>query len=165
MIQGILGVVPCHKAEIGRFYLSPDYGVGSWLFQCVRTSEQCDGQQVNKALVFKIGDKLIPSIDDIPDFKPLVALYDVHVRVDPTSISSSMNRLPGKLLMNGDAPIFCAINGYRGWTSVDINTGSLADSYSDSETVAFDRWSLVLDDDVGDELTIASFDYASDSKV
>jgi hypothetical protein len=163
MIRGILGVVPWNKAEVGRFYLSAGYGQGNWLFQCVQTGEKVDGELIRKALVYTIAGEPDLSVHYLYEQGPLVALYDVHVRVDPTSINIEETFGTKRFFVVEDIPLICASPASpQPWQFYGLNilTGKPIPGETNYNRVRFDRWSLVLDDDQGEELTIARFGYA-----
>lgn len=164
MIRGIVGVVPSHSAEVGRFYYSPGYGNGPWLFQCVSTGEIRDGESVKKALVFTINGAADLHLTDIPDRAPLAALFDVHARIDPTSLigsAFSQTRMPGSFVIDELAPILCVRFPNRGYGSFDIGTGMQRADFSSFGWLEFGKWSLVIDDEgTRDEWAIATFDSA-----
>ena len=169
MIRGVLGAVPSRLTEVGRFYLNPGYGKGAWLFQCIQLPEAIDGVPQKKALLFRVGEESVLEIIDLPDRSSVAALYDVHVRIDPTSISNNSNSSLFVFLVVGETPVICASNGgtggqRRGWRLINLSNGTVMPSVEINDSVSFDRWSLVLDDDAGDELTVASFDACSPPK-
>lgn len=161
MIRGLAGVIPHHLMEVGRFYFTPGGEEGPWLFQCVQTDEPFEGSFRRKALFLTAGGK--PDIDlrDLPYHSPVVALDDIHVRVDCTSLTGSaftVRMAPNVFLLDGEAPILCAQQGLRGWKTVNLTTGRTVDSGSVShDWLSFTRWSLVMDDRADKELTIANF--------
>ena len=161
MIRGMIGVVPANAMKAGRFYLAPSYRDGPWLFQCVQTSEPLDDGFRRKALFMTTGGKPDIGLHELPDQTPSVAMHDVHVRVDPTSLrgsafDTSLQR--GMFLVREDDAIICApTDMVRGWAAVSINTGRVISDHLSTNWLAFSRWSLVMDDEEGDELTIASF--------
>ena len=165
MIRGVIGTVPWHAVEVGRFYMSSAYGAGAWLFQCIRMPEKQDAAPVTKALVFTIGGETELSLKSLPQMSLLVALYDVHVRIDPTSLNHHFDAGLFRFLLVGDQPIICASHGSsHGWQRVNLVGGRYFTDNEDHNAVSFDRWSLVLDDDTNEELTIASFDALSPPK-
>ena len=141
--------------------MAPAYRDGNWLFQCVQTSEPLDDGFRRKALFMTTGGKPDLGLHELPDRTPAVALDDVHVRVDPTSLDrsafdTSLHR--GMFLVHEDEAIICAPTDMaRGWAAVNINTGRVVNGHLGTNWLAFTRWSLVMDDEEGDELTIASF--------
>ena len=161
MIRGIAGVVPARAMEVGRFYMAPAYRDGNWLFQCVQTSELLDDGFRCKALFMTTGGKPDLGLHELPDQTPVVALDDVHVRVDPTSLGGSAfdtSAQRGMFLVREDEAIVCAPTDLvRGWAAVNINTGRVVKGHLGTDWLTFTRWSLVMDDEEGDELTLASF--------
>ena len=161
MIRGIIGVIPSHAVEAGRFYMAPSYQGGPRLFQCIQTQEPIEDGFKRKALIYTESGKTILCFSDVPDHTPLLALDDVHIRVDPTSLAddSSTTRLKrGLFIIRDDHAIFCAPAGFREWGTVNLSTGHLGSGSIGSNWLSFNRWSLVMDDEAGDELTIASFE-------
>jgi hypothetical protein len=133
----------------------------NWLFQCVNTHQVSDDGPRLAALVVATGGKPDLFITDIPYQTPLVLLDDVHVRVDPTSLdqeafSAGMRR--GLFFVKGDEALVCAPTGQvLGWTIVNIGTGHVFNGKLVGDWLSFPRWSLVMDDEEGDELTLVSF--------
>lgn len=161
MIRGMVGVVPNHTMETGRFYMAPAYRGEHWLFQCIQTSDRFEDSFRRKALLMTIAGKPELSLFDLPQDTPVVALDDVHVRIDPTSLSQNafttyLDR--NMFLVLGDEAIICAPTDHvRGWQAVNITTGQTVVGNVGPNWLSFTRWSLVMDDEEGDELTIASF--------
>ena len=160
MIRGLVGVIPSHATEVGRFYLLSDYQGGHWLFQCVQTREPLDDGFRRAALFLARNGNPDIGVETLPDRSPVVALDDVHVRIDPTSVagdaSTTTIRL-GNFVLDGDAPVLCARSGRHGWVNVNLSTGQIVDVPGHG-WLGFKRWSLVMDDEAGDELTIVRFD-------
>jgi hypothetical protein len=162
VIRGFVGVVPNGSVETGRFYLAPGHD-GFALFQCIQTDEPYEDTFRQKALYFTTAGKPNLGLHDLPGHSPLAALDEVQVRVDPTSIAESAfssHLKAGLFLVNGDAPIICAPDGFRGWTALNILTGRTVGRSFGHEWLSFTRWSLVMDNEAGEELTIASFGQA-----
>lgn len=161
MIRGLVGVVPHHTIEVGRFYMAPAYQGNNWLFQCVQTDEPLDDGFRQKALYMTTGGRPDIGLHQLPYQTALVALDDVHVRVDPTSLDSSAFETTlrrGLFLVRGDEAFICApTDQIRGWAVVNINTGRTVSGRLGNDWLSFSRWSLVMDDEEGDELTIATF--------
>jgi hypothetical protein len=161
MIRGIVGIVPHHAMEAGRFYMAPAYRDGNWLFQCVQTSEPLDDGFRRKALFMTAGGQPDLGLHELPQQTPVALLDNVHVRVDPTSLASSAfdtSLRSGLFLIRDDEAIICAPAGQRrGWTAVNINTGRTVSGDVGVNWLSFTRWSLVMDDEEGDELTLATF--------
>lgn len=159
MIRGVVGVIPHHSMETGRFYMAPNRA-GNWLFQCVQTDEAFEGSYKRKGLFFTTGDQVDLGLSDLPWQSPVLALDEVHVRIDPTSLADSIGTTSlerGMFILDGDTPLLCAPDGFRGWSVVDLSTGRTSAQRSRQNWLSFTRWSLVMDDEHGDELTIASF--------
>lgn len=161
MIRGIVGIVPHHAMEVGRFYMAPAYRDGNWLFQCVQTSEPFEGDFRRKALFMTAGGKPDLGLHELPYQTPVVALDEVHVRVDPTSLDRSAfdtSLYRGLFLIRDDEAIICApTDPVLGWAAVNISTGRTVEGILGSNWLSFSRWSLVMDDEDGDELTLVSF--------
>lgn len=161
MIRGVLGVVPCDKAEVGRFYLWAGYERENWFFQCVAAEGSENDGGASKALLLMVGETPRIKLTNLPSYNPLIALYDVHVRVDPTSLDSQSETGPSRFFLFDDLPAVCANIQNGGWQCINVSTGRLCSSLSFGNKAHFTRWSLVIDDDAGDELTVASFDYSA----
>ena len=161
MIRGMMGVIPYHAMETGRFYMAPAYRGENWLFQCVQTSEPFEGDFRRKALFMTTGGKPDLGLHQLPDQAPVVALDAVHVRVDPTSLDKSASDTylqRGLFLIRDDEAILCApTDQVRGWAAISITKGRTVEGSMGSNWLSFTRWSLVMDDEEGDELTLASF--------
>lgn len=161
MIRGMIGVVPNHAVELGRFYMAPAYQGRNYLFQCVQTDEPLDDGFRRKALYVTRGGTPDIALQDLPSQTPLVALDEVHVRVDPTSLDRSAfdtSTHRGLFLVRDDEAIICAPTGHlHGWAAVNITTGRTVHGDLGRNWLSFSRWSLVMDDEEGDELTVASF--------
>lgn len=158
MIRGFAGVVPDHALEPGRFYIAPAYGQGSVLFQCVQTDEPLDDGFRVKALIISTGEAVGLEFAQIPHASSFVALDDVHVRVDPTSLSHSAfssHLQAGMFVVDGDQTIVCAPYGYRGYRAVNLTSGHTINGPLGHAWLSFTRWSLVVDDEAGDELVLA----------
>lgn len=158
MIRGLVGVVPDHALEPGRFYLATSYGEGAILFQCVQTDEPVDDGFRRRALVFTTGETVRLELCDLPHHGPFVALDDVHVRVDPTSVAESpftAHLRSGLFVLDGDQPILCASMGFRGYRAVNLSTGHTINGQVGHGWLSFTRWSLVVDDEAGEELVLA----------
>jgi hypothetical protein len=161
MIRGIVGVIPSHAVEAGRFYMAPNYQGGPRLFQCIQTQEPIEDSFRKKALIFTESGKPLLCVSDVPDRTPLLALDDVHIRVDPTSLAGdSFNTYlrRGLFVVRDDHAMFCAPAGFREWGVVNLSTGHESSQSIGTNWLTFTRWSLVMDDEAGDELTIASFE-------
>jgi hypothetical protein len=158
MILGIAGVVRVQDANVGQFYLEPVYGAEPRLFQCVNTGKIVDGESVNQALYFFPGEEMSIALEDFPFYNPVVAMPNVHVRVDPPSISGSSNMSTisaGQFLVVGNEPIVTAREGFRHWRMMNLDTGKPAEGPTGS-WVSFSRWLLVVEEN-GEEIPIASF--------
>ena len=160
MIRGLAGVIPEQSVEVGRYYLAIGYQGGPTLFQCVETDEQFEGRFRQKALLFTSGGSPLLELGELPPQGPFVVLDDVHTRIDPTSVSASAftsSLQAGTFIVDGDQPIVMASVGWRGWSAVNLSTGRTVSQGLNHGWLSFTRWSLVLDDEAGEELTIASF--------
>jgi hypothetical protein len=159
MIRGIEQVVDVREVEPGRFYLRLDYDEGTTVFQCIRIGGKEDDVPNLKALWFAPGTDRPLGIEDLPNHGPVVALPEVHIRVDAPSMSGTnytSNVCAGTFLVSSDEAIVAVPTGSRGWTMVNISTGRpIADNWR-ADWVAFSRWLLVIDDN-GEEIPIASF--------
>lgn len=168
MIRGLVSIVPARQMEVGRFYMAPGYQDGNWLFQCVQTDEPLDDGFRRKALFMTTGGKPDIGLHELPYRTPVVALDNVHVRVDPESLKSSAfdtHLRPKLFLVRGTETIICApTDQMRGWVPVSIDTGRTITTNLGSEYLTFTRWSLVMDDENGDELTIAEFVFDADAR-
>lgn len=161
MIRGFIGVVPNHAVQPGRFYMAPAYQGQNDLFQCVQTDEPLDEGFRLKALFMTQGGTPDIALQDLPNQTPLVALDEVYVRVDPTSLDRSAfdtSTYRSLFLVRDDEAIICAPTGYvHGFAPVNITTGRTVVENLGLNWLSFSRWSLVMDDEEGDELTIATF--------
>lgn len=169
MIRGLLGVVPWKAAAPGRFYLRQGYGTGPTLLQAVLPAQQQDGSEGLEALYITHRDAQPLELGGLSGIDPVVALFDVHVRVDPTSLVGgrhSISARPGSLLIAGDIPVLVATHGRRGyWAYVNLDTGECMPGEPSEDWLMFSRWFLVIDDEAGEEVTIASFGVDADKSV
>ncbi|CAN5588371.1 hypothetical protein BH10PSE14_BH10PSE14_33710 [soil metagenome] len=156
MILGIERVTDVREVEAGRFYLRLNYNEDPSLFQCIRVGNDDDDI---RALWFNPGTDSPLGIEDLPDHGPVVALPDVHIRVDAPSMVGS-NRTtstrPGMFLVSNDEAFVVAPNGFRGWSVINISTGLPVANRWSPDWIAFSRWLLVIVDN-GEEIPIASF--------
>jgi hypothetical protein len=161
MIRGLLGVVPLAAAEPGRFYLKQGYGTGPTLLQAVLPAKPEEGSTALDALYITYAGEPALEVHSFSGSDPLVALFDVHVRVDPTSLAGSrysVHPQPGSLLVAGETPVLVASLGQRGhWTYVNLSTGERMPGGPTTDWLMFKRWFLVIDDEANEEVTIASF--------
>lgn len=160
MLRGVVDVVPVNAVIPGRFYFAHGYGGGASFFQCIETMEQGEDGFQRIALYFSINGKPHLLLEALPLSNPVVAIEDVHIRVDPTSIIGSAfttSMTMGTFLIDGDQAVLAAPNGRHGWTVVNMSNGKLVEKRSDIGWLSFSRWSLVIDDETGSEKTLASF--------
>jgi len=163
-IRGIGSILSYGQAEPGRFYYQRWQDDLAALLQCVRTPQLVDGNPEDVALLFPPAGAAL-SLEDIKWNEPLIAVGDVHVRVDPLSIvgsSSGYSAHAGMFLIHEESALVTIASSYRQWTTVNLSTGRIA-SFPTVNWVAFSRWSLVTDDEhLGEEVMLASFGDASD---
>jgi len=158
MILGLDRVIRGHEAEVGRFYLEPVYDGEPRLFQCVVAGKVVDGEAVKQALYFVPQEQPSIVLADFPWTDSIVALPDVHVRVDPPSIagSSSISSLSGGMFfIMGDEAFVTAGMGFR-WRMMNVSTGKAVEGAHPTSWVSFSRWLLVVQES-GEEIPIASF--------
>lgn len=158
MIRGIDGIVSPNDLEVGRFYLDPGYGAGATLFQWVRLGER-EGSPEEGALVFMENDRPTLALQGLNTSGPIVAMPPVSVRVDPpsasgTSYTKQLSR--GMFVVESGGPIVAAerAGSRHYWTPINVQSGRIA--RPGHNWVAFDRWSLVVDE-AGEEIAIVSF--------
>lgn len=167
MIRGLIGIVPAREMQVGRFYMEPGDQDGNRLFQCVQTNEPYEDTFRQKALVLTTAGRPEIRLRELPYVTPVLALGDVHVRVDPTSLhKSAFDAFPhrGMFLVREGEPIICAPSDqYRGWAAVNLNSGRTLPTDLGSSWLTFTRWSLVMDDEKGDELTLVEFENGAEA--
>jgi hypothetical protein len=159
MILGIERVVDVREVEPGRFYLRLDYNEDPEVFQCICIGERDGGVPDLKALRFAPGTDRPLGIESLPDHGPVVALPEVHIRVDApsmfgTNYTSSIRA--ETFLVSGNEAFVAAPTGFRGWSLINISNGRPVIDNWKADWVAFSRWLLVIDDN-GEEIPIASF--------
>lgn len=156
MILGIERVVDAGQCEPGRFYLKLNYNDDPSVFQCIRIGE---GDNDLMALWFTPGTDHALGLETLPDQEPVVALPQVHIRVDAPSMLAS-NRTtsirPGMFLVSNDEAFVVASNGFRGWSVINISKGLPVAKRWSPDWIVFSRWLLVIEDN-GEEIPIASF--------
>jgi hypothetical protein len=134
------------------------HGSDPQLFQCVRTFDDA-GNVVRKGLYFSNDKQVGNYIDDLPDYRPIVSLPEVHIRVDPpsaTGSSGSATISKGTFFVSGLEAFVAATVGYRFWTVINLSTGQDARRERPTSWVSFSRWLLVVEEN-GEEIPIASF--------
>ncbi|MGU3389842.1 hypothetical protein [Sphingomonas sp. M1A8_2b] len=159
MLLGIERVIANHEIEPGRFYLAPHYDGEPVLFQCIRIGETSEGQPDLKALRFSPGTQYPISLESIPHDGPLVALPEVHVRIDAPSLTATNHTSSvrsGMFLVAGNEAFVAAPQGFREWALINISTGRPAVGRWREDWAAFSRWLLVIEDN-GEEIPIADF--------
>ena len=159
MILGIERVVDVRQVVPGRFFLRLDYNEDPVVFQCVRIGERDGGEPDLRALWFAPGTARPLGIESLPHNGPVVALPEVHVRVDAPSMFAS-NHIssirPGMFTVSGDEAFVTVTADSRGWTTYNISTGRPVLSREPADWLAFSRWLLVINDN-GEEIPIVSF--------
>jgi hypothetical protein len=158
MILGIERVIDVHEVEPGRFYLQSYYDEDPVLFQCLLVGER-EGVRDLKALRFAPGSQQPVSVASLPDGGPVVALPEVHIRVDAPSLSGTNHTASlrsGMFLVSGDEAFVAVRQGFIDRAIINISTGRPAVGRGPQRWIAFSRWLLVIDDN-GVEIAIASF--------
>ena len=165
MIRGFDRIVAEHELEVGRFYMTHTYR-GPALFQWVQTGQRVDDDYRRMPLNFtSAGDTDIRLYAGSDGSAPYIRLPDVHIRIDPESVSGSAfsTSIRASMLLVRGEEVFLTVptTTHFEWSVVNLSTGQLQSGRFDHNWLAFTRWSLVMDDHVGDELTIAEFDLGS----
>lgn len=159
MIRGAVGVIPARAIEPGRFYLCYNYAGPPHLFLCVQTDERLDDRFRRVALYFNREGMSPVELGHLPSDAPVCVLDEVHIRFDPMSMdghSRSKHAGPGTFLVDGERPVVVASLGYQGYVGVYLDKGQTVSELG-TDWASFSAWSLVLDDESGQEWTIASF--------
>ena len=159
MLLGIERVILNREIEPGRFYLAPHYNDESVLFQCIRMGETSDGEPDLRALVFSPGTQYPITLESVPSDGPLVALPEVHIRVDAPSLTATSYTSTvrsGTFLVAGNEAYVAAPQGFRDWALINISTGRPAVGRWREDWAAFSRWLLVIEDN-GEEIPVADF--------
>lgn len=160
MIRGLQRIVRSTEVEPGRFYLRQQYNDDPALFQCVQTGETIENAPELKAMRFAPGSPNPLGLEDLPHHEPVVELPEVHIRVDAPSLVGSSDTSgirSGMFLIGGNEAYVAAPLGFRHWGLVNISTGRVVQAGWSEPWVAFSRWLLVIDDEKGEEIPIASF--------
>lgn len=159
MILGIERVISNREMEPGRFYLAPHYDDEPSLFQCVRMGERSDGEPDLLALRFAPGTQYPLALESIPHDGPLVALPEVHIRIDAPSLKATNHTSSvrsGMFLVAGNEAYVASPHGFREWKLINISTGRPVVGHWREDWAAFSRWLLVIEDN-GEEIPIADF--------
>jgi hypothetical protein len=156
MILGIERVIDAGQCEPGRFYLKLNYKDDPSVFQCVRIGED-DSDLM--ALWFSPGTDRPLGLETLLEHEPVVALPQVHIRVDAPSMFASNHTTSiraGMFLVSNDEAFVVATTGFRGWSVLNLSTGLPVAKRWSPDWIAFSRWLLVIEDN-GEEIPIASF--------
>jgi hypothetical protein len=159
MILGIERVVDVRDLELGRFYLRFDYNEEPTVFQCVGFGEKEDGVPELRALWFAPQTQRPLGVEGLPSHGPIVALPEVHIRVDAPSMSGTnytSNVRAGTFFISGDEAFIAVPRQWQSWSLINISTGRRVVDGVQADWVAFSRWLLVINDN-GEEIPIASF--------
>ena len=139
-------------------WYQPSYCHEASVFQCIRVGENEGGNPDLRALVFKPGDEQPFSIESLQS-GPVVALPDVHVRIDPPSITATNytdNLYAGMFMVSGEEAFVAVANGFRNWALINISNGRPVVGNRLQDWISFSRWMLVVEDE-SEEIRIASF--------
>lgn len=159
-VLGLNEVIPARDAEPGKFYLHERYDTDPEVFLCFLTGGEIDGVPETKALYFTPDEDQKFSMHLPPTHEPLVALPEVHVRVDAPSLSASSGSSSirtGMMFVVGDEPFVAAPLEFRHWTSINLSTGRAVQIDRNKAWASFDRWQLVIFDQ-DEEVVIANFE-------
>lgn len=159
MILGFNRIIDAREMVVGRFYLGYDYNSDPILFQCVQVGELPNGNPDLRSLRFAPETSFPIGLEAAPYRGPLVALPDVHIRIDaPSMVGTSHTSAvrAGMFIVAGDEAFVAAPTEFRGWTLMNLATGQPAPARFDEGWIAFSRWLLVIEDNL-EEIPIASF--------
>jgi hypothetical protein len=159
MLLGIKGVINVRDIEKGRFYLTTEYGGEPALFQCIYFGVSNEPETL-MALRYPSSTDLPLRLESLPDGGAVVALPDVHVRVDAPSLTATnftSSITPGMFFVAGEEAFVAVPRSYRGvWTVINISRGEATTGGWRENWAAFSRWLFVIEDN-GEEIPISSF--------
>ena len=159
MLLGIEGVIDVRSVEKGRFYLRSDYNDEPVLFKCICVGQGDDGSDTLMAIRFAPGSELPMAIESLPHGGPVVALPEVHIRVDaPSLVATNLNSgiRSGMFLIAGEEAFVAVPQNFRSWSLINVTKGEHVDGEWGKNWIAFSRWLFVIKDS-GEEITISSF--------
>lgn len=159
MLLGLQSVIDADELQIGKFYLRTTHNGDSILFQCVVVGEDEEGNDRLAALSFSPGSKWPVSVDELPDYGPVVSLDNVAIRVDAASASGTnfSGSIKQNLFFVAGADAFVVAPIRAGWITFNLMTGRRIPINWKMNWISFSRWIIVMDDN-GEEISIANFD-------
>jgi hypothetical protein len=160
MIRGIAATVRRQELVAGAFYLHPAYNREPFLIQAITAPTAVQDGSPVYGLVFEPGTEDQLSLMELDQATTYALMPEVSIRIDPPSLSGTSRTLSfrrGMFFVSGEVPFVIASSGFRGYSVVNLATGSIEHRNFDREPwVSFNRWQLVVDEN-GEEVPIASF--------